>query len=55
MPGVLRSRVMRLDVRHKLIILSTLAVLVVSLGFAWINLSLANRAIEEDLRTRAII
>ena len=48
-------RVMLLGVRHKLIILSTLAILVVSLGFAWINLFLANRAIEEDLRTRAII
>ena len=48
-------RFMPLGVRHKLIILSTLAILVVSLGFAWINLFLANRAIEEDLRTRAII
>src|SRR5438552_3470482 len=48
-------RVMLLGVRHKLIILSTLAILVVSLGFAWINLFLAYRAIEEDLRTRAII
>lgn len=46
---------MRLGVRHKLILLSTLGVLVVSSGLAWINLALARRAIEEDLKVRAII
>ena len=45
----------RLGVRHKLILLGTLAILVVSLGFTWINLALARRAIEEDLKARAIV
>ncbi len=42
-------------VRHKLIVLGTLVILVVSSGFTWINLALAQRAIEEDLKTRAIV
>ena len=46
---------MRLGVRHKLTILGVLVILVVSSGFTWINLALARRAIEEDLKTRAIV
>jgi two-component system, NtrC family, sensor kinase len=45
----------RFGVRHKLIILGTLVILVVSSGFTWANLALARRAIEEDLRARAIV
>ncbi|PYN93001.1 MAG: hypothetical protein DMD91_31195 [Candidatus Rokuibacteriota bacterium] len=45
----------RLGVRHKLILLGTLAILVVSFGFTWINLRLSYRAIEEDFKTRAIV
>jgi signal transduction histidine kinase len=45
----------RLGVRHKLILLGTLGILIVSSGFAWINLALARRAIEEDLKRRAIV
>jgi two-component system NtrC family sensor kinase len=45
----------RLGVRHKLILLGTLGILVISSAFTWINLALARRAIEEDLKTRAII
>jgi two-component system, NtrC family, sensor kinase len=45
----------RLGVRHKLILLGTLVILVISSGFTAINLVLARRAIEEDLKTRAII
>src|SRR2546427_206985 len=45
----------RLSVRHKLILFSTLAILVVSSGFTWVNLVLARRAIEEDLQNRAIV
>jgi len=43
-----------IGVRHKLILLGTLVILVVSSGFIWLNLALAQRAIEEDLKTRAI-
>ena len=46
---------MRLGVRHKLILLGALVILVVSSGFTWVNLALARRAIEEDLRVRAIV
>ena len=46
---------MRLGVRHKLIILGTLVILVVSSGFTWLNLALARRTIEEDLKARAIV
>jgi signal transduction histidine kinase len=42
-------------VRHKLILLGALVVLAVSSGFTWLSLTLAQRAIEEDLRTRAIV
>ncbi len=42
-------------VRHKLILLGALVILVVSSAFSWINLALARRAIEEDLKTRAIV
>jgi signal transduction histidine kinase len=42
-------------VRHKLIVLGTLVILVVSSAFTWINLALAQRAIEEDLKARAIV
>jgi len=42
-------------VRHKLILLGALVILVVSSAFTWINLALARRAIEEDLKTRAIV
>jgi two-component system, NtrC family, sensor kinase len=42
-------------VRHKLILLGALVILVVSSAFTLINLALARRAIEEDLKTRAII
>ena len=52
---MLASSVVRLGVRHKLIILGALVILVVSSGFTWINLALARRAIEEDLTTRAIV
>ena len=52
---MLASSVVRLGVRHKLIILGALVILVVSSGFTWINLALARRAIEEDLKTRAIV
>jgi len=45
----------RLGVRHKLIILGTLVILVVSSGFTWLNLALARRTIEEDLKARAIV
>jgi len=44
-----------IGVRHKLILLGTLVILVISSGFTWANLALARRAIEEDLKTRAII
>ena len=46
---------MRLSVRHKLILFSTLAILVVSSGFTWVSLVLARRAIEEDFQNRAIV
>lgn len=46
---------MRLSVRHKLILFSTLVILVVSSGFTWVNLVLARRALEEDFKTRAIV
>lgn len=46
---------MRLSVRHKLILFSTLVILVVSSGYTWVNLVLARRAIEEDLKARAIV
>ncbi len=46
---------MRLSVRHKLTLFSTLVILVVSSGFTWVSLGLARRAIEEDLQNRAII
>src|SRR5262245_46308453 len=46
---------MRLSVSHKLIVFSTLVILVVSSGFTWVNLFLARRAIEEDLKARAIV
>jgi signal transduction histidine kinase len=52
---VIASGVVRFGVRHKLIILGTLVILVVSSGFTWINLALARRAIEEDLKARAIV
>ncbi len=42
-------------VRHKLILLGALVVLAVSTGFTWLNLALAQRAIEEDLKARAIV
>ncbi len=44
-----------LRVRHKLILLGTLVVLAVSSGFTWLSLDLAQRAIEEDLKARAIV
>ena len=46
---------MRLSVRHKLTLFSTLVILVVSSGFTWVSLGLARRAIEEDLQNRAIV
>ena len=46
---------MRLSVRHKLILFSTLVILVASSGFTWVNLILARQAIEEDLQNRAIV
>src|SRR5206468_553020 len=46
---------LRLSVRHKLTLFSTLVILVVSSGFTWVSLGLARRAIEEDLQNRAII
>ena len=52
---MLASSVVRLGVRHKLIIVGVLVILVVSSAFTWINLALARRAIEEDLKTRAIV
>src|SRR5499425_401138 len=45
----------RLSVRHKLTLFSTLVILAVSSGFTWVSLGLARRAIEEDLRNRAIV
>src|ERR1051325_8338489 len=42
-------------VRHKLILLGALVVLAVSSGFTWLSLGLAQRAIEEDLKARAIV
>ena len=42
-------------VRHKLILLGALVVLAVSSGFTLLSLALAQRAIHEDLRTRAIV
>ena len=42
-------------VRHKLTLLGALVVLAVSSGFTWLSLTLAQRAIEEDLKTRAIV
>jgi signal transduction histidine kinase len=45
----------RLSVRQKLILFSTLATLVVASGFTWVSLVLARRAIEEDFKTRAIV
>jgi signal transduction histidine kinase len=44
-----------LSVRRKLVLFSMLVILVVSSGFTWINLVLARRAIEEDLKSRAIV
>lgn len=44
-----------IGVRHKLGLLGTLVILVVSSGFIWLNLTLTQRALEEDLQTRAII
>ena len=35
---------------HKLILFGTLAILVVSSGFTWVNLVPARRAIEEDFK-----
>ncbi len=46
---------MRLSVRHKLTLFSTLVILVVSSGFTWVSLVLARQAIEEDLQARAIV
>ena len=46
---------MRLGVRHKLVLLATLVILGVSSGFTWLNLVLARKAIEEDLKVRAIL
>jgi two-component system, NtrC family, sensor kinase len=46
---------LRLSVRLKLTLFSTLVILVVSSGFTWVSLQLARRAIEEDLRNRAIV
>jgi len=46
---------LRLSVRHKLTLFSTLVILVVSSGFTWVSLGLARRAIEEDLQNRAIV
>ncbi|HKC97009.1 MAG TPA: ATP-binding protein, partial [Methylomirabilota bacterium] len=46
---------LRLSVRHKLTLFSTLVILAVSSGFTWVSLGLARRAIEEDLRNRAIV
>jgi two-component system, NtrC family, sensor kinase len=46
---------LRLSVRLKLILCSTLVILVASSGFTWVNLVLARRAIEEDLQNRAIV
>ena len=42
-------------VRHKLILLGALVVLAVSTGFTWLSLALTQRAVEEDLRRRAIV
>jgi signal transduction histidine kinase len=52
---MLASDVVRLTVRHKLILLGTLVILVVSSGFTWISLALTRRAIEEDFKARAVI
>src|SRR5574341_1808491 len=46
---------MRLGVRHKLVLLATLVILGVSSGFTWLNLALTRKAIEEDLKARAIV
>ena len=46
---------MRLGVRHKLIIVGVFVIFVVSSGFTFSNLARARRAIEEDLKTRAIV
>src|SRR5262249_35712204 len=46
---------LRLSVRHKLTLFSTLVILAVSSGFTWVSLGLARRAIEEDLQNRAIV
>ena len=37
---------LRLSVRHKLTLFSTLVILAVSSGFTWVSLGLARRAIE---------
>jgi hypothetical protein len=50
-----RRPALRLSVRFKLILCSTLVILVASSGFTWVNLVLARRAIEEDLQNRAIV
>jgi len=54
---VIRWGHLRLGVRLKLVVLSTLVILGVSSGFTWLTLTLTltRQAIEEDLRVRAII
>lgn len=44
-----------IGVRHKLLVTGALVILVVSFGFTWLNFALAERAIQEDLKTRAIV
>ncbi|MBI2204329.1 MAG: HAMP domain-containing protein [Candidatus Rokubacteria bacterium] len=44
-----------IGVRHKLLLVGALVILFVSVGFTWLNLALAQRAIQEDLKARAIV
>jgi signal transduction histidine kinase len=44
----------RLTVRYKLALLAALVLVGVSSGFTWLNLTLAGRALEEDLQVRAV-
>src|SRR3989442_3701589 len=54
-PSIDEVRWPMIRVRHKLILLGALVVLAVSSGFTWLSLGLAQRAIEEDLKARAIV
>jgi two-component system NtrC family sensor kinase len=46
---------MRLAVRHKLVLLAALVLIGVASGYAWLSLHLSGRALEEDLKFRAVI